>query len=137
MKKEGVNPKATAVAERFGAALCQAMTERKMSAKRLAAELGAGESSVSGWRTGRRLVPLWRIPELEDVLELHRGYLLHRAGLVDDQGLATVEITTAGQHRVVVNGTEVPMGRRAPMTLVGSTSRPTSVPPSRKRGGVA
>lgn len=137
---EMTNPKAEAMAERIAAVLRGALAERQISRRRLAELLGAPANTVTSWVAGRRLIPLWRIPEIEDVLGVRRGYLLRRAGLVEAFDTATVTIETTGVEHVVINGAEAPQSRR-PVTLLRQVAQPvTNLHPTTSgspEGGVA
>jgi hypothetical protein len=92
-----------AVAKRFGHALNETLGDQHLGRDQLARKLEWSPSMLTSYMLGDRLVPLWRVPVIEDALRVRRGLLLERAGLVDVGDRPTIAIAVAGGV-VTVNG---------------------------------
>lgn len=73
----------SSLAEQLGAALSEVREAVDISQSELARRIGKKPSYVSEWESGRKILPLRLISDIEKALGLTRGTVLTRAGLVD------------------------------------------------------
>jgi len=90
----------SSITRQLAEALAAARAQTDLTQEQVARILDVDSSTVRKWEQARNTPPIHRIPELEDLYELPRGWIFGAAGLIADVSEWPIEELIATDQRI-------------------------------------